>query len=941
MLSNRNRPALRAALWYAALGAAWIYFSDRLLSATVRDLAVVSRVQMYKGWLFVLLSALLVFVLVRNYLRVSERALRALRESENRYRSIYETSIDGILYTMPDGAIVSANPAACRILGRTEAEICLLGRAGLIATGNPGLTEGLETLQQTGQWSGRLAFLRGDGSRFEAEVSTATFSDHLGQARASVIFRDDSARLAAAEALREAEEAERALIECSPVALYSLDFEGKVLSWNPAAQRIFGWSADEVLGQHIPIIPEDQRREYGQLLSRMRGGEFFTGREMVRQRRGGELFDASLSTAPIKDAQGRTVAVMAAVEDITERKKAERTLRANEERYRGIFENHGAAMLMIRPSDGRIVHANPAAAQFYGWSREWLCSMNIGDINSLPREQLAAEMALARTQRRSTFRFLHLLADGTQRWVEVFSSPVKVDGETLLYSIIHDVTRLHETEVALARSNRLHALLSEANHVIMRATEPDRLVQDICDLAVSVGGFRYVFVGRAQPDGTQRLIASAGDDHGAMQAVAELSAKGAHDAFRPSLQALSQGSRVVINNHGQLGSVALRAIADRFGIGSAASFPLHAGGKLTGTLTFLASEQDFFTDAELNTLEIVASDLSFGLELLAQRAERRALSAELQQAERRWRFALEGAGQAVMEWDIVTNATYFSPAWYQLIGEEVGEARSTVDEWLLRVHPDEVAAVRKSLDNHLGGHEPAYALEHRVRHRDGTYRWVLCRASVTSRSADGTPLMLIATLTDVTRRHVADERLALKVRRAQVLLALPAEAETSPEGEFLRRAARHAEEFTGSTVSFVHFVNPDEETVDLVAWSRRTLDERAGVAFDPHDPAGQAGASADAVRIPQPVVVNDMADISDTREGHGEQAELRRLVSVPVFSHGRVTMLVGVGNKAGPYDDDDVETVQLFANAIWRIVQHERDVNALRADAMRPPRDGE
>lgn len=126
----------------------------------------------------------------------------------------------------------------------------------------------------------------------------------------------------------------------------------------------------------------------------------------------------------------------------------------SEERYRQMFERSKAAALLIDPSDGAIVDANEAAAAFYGWSSTRLRRMHISDINTLSPEQTAAEMRRARDERRSHFLFRHRLADGEVRDVEAHSGPVRVDGRTLLYSIIHDVTERTRAEQALRRSER-------------------------------------------------------------------------------------------------------------------------------------------------------------------------------------------------------------------------------------------------------------------------------------------------------------------------------------------------------------------------------------------------------------------------------------------------------------------------------------------------------
>ncbi|GAB4482706.1 MAG: hypothetical protein Kow0088_25660 [Anaerolineales bacterium] len=129
-----------------------------------------------------------------------------------------------------------------------------------------------------------------------------------------------------------------------------------------------------------------------------------------------------------------------------QRRAAEESLRTSEERYRSLFANNHAVMLLIDPQDGQIVDANPAAEKFYGWSHAELVTKKISDINILSAEEVKAEMAKAQAQQRNHFFFKHRLASGEVRHVEVYSGPIKVDSRSLLYSIIHDITQRVEAE---------------------------------------------------------------------------------------------------------------------------------------------------------------------------------------------------------------------------------------------------------------------------------------------------------------------------------------------------------------------------------------------------------------------------------------------------------------------------------------------------------------
>ncbi|MDP3337774.1 MAG: PAS domain S-box protein, partial [Rhodoferax sp.] len=168
-------------------------------------------------------------------------------------------------------------------------------------------------------------------------------------------------------------------------------------------------------------------------------------------------------------------------------------------------------------------------------------------------------------------------------------------------------------------------------------------------------------------------------------------------------------------------------------------------------------------------------------------------------------------------------------------------------------------------------------------------------------------------------------------RRTQALLDLPAAAETMDERSFMQHGLGVAEQLTGSQIGFIHFVNEDQESIELVTWSSDTLAHYCTAAFDSHYPISQAGIWADALRQKKTVVFNDYAHAADKHglpEGH---ARLDRLISVPVLEGGLVRMMAGVGNKPTFYTDADSETVRLMAEAIWRIVRQRRAEVALKS----------
>ncbi len=130
--------------------------------------------------------------------------------------------------------------------------------------------------------------------------------------------------------------------------------------------------------------------------------------------------------------------------------------------YSQMFAANRAVEMLIDPADGRIVDANRAAERFYGYTREQLLQMNISAINTLSADQIANEMARARELERDCFHFRHRLANGQIRDVEVHSGPLEVDGRTVLYSIVHDISERVQAEQELRIAETFFNTTSEA-----------------------------------------------------------------------------------------------------------------------------------------------------------------------------------------------------------------------------------------------------------------------------------------------------------------------------------------------------------------------------------------------------------------------------------------------------------------------------------------------
>jgi PAS domain S-box-containing protein len=312
------------------------------------------------------------------------------------------------------------------------------------------------------------------------------------------------------------------------------------------------------------------------------------------------------------------------------------------------------------------------------------------------------------------------------------------------------------------------------------------------------------------------------------------------------------------------------------------------------------------------------------ISMAADVTERKRAAERLRDSEERLRLALSAANQGLYDLNVQTGEAIVSSEYANMLGYDPENFRETNAAWIERLHPDDHDRVAQAYRDYVEGRTNNYAVEFRQRAADGSWKWILSLGRIVGRDSDGHPLRLLGTHTDITALKQAEEQLRLMARRAEAMLDLPAAIDLLDEQSFMQRGQELAEDLTGSRIAFIHFVNADEETIELVAWSRSTLAHYCRAAHDKHYPISQAGIWADALRERRPVVFNDYQGYAQKRGLPDGHAELNRLISVPVIAESRVAMLAGVGNKTSDYTDFDVETVQLIANEIWRVVSRAR-----------------
>jgi len=264
-----------------------------------------------------------------------------------------------------------------------------------------------------------------------------------------------------------------AIVESSDDAIISKTLEGVVTSWNRGAQRIFGYSAEEVVGQHISLLmPPERFEDMRRILERVRRGERVDHYETKRRTKDGRIIDVSLTVSPVRDADGNIIGASKVARDITEQKRA--AVERKEAEFRNVLESAPDA-IVITSDQGRIVRLNRQAEAIFGYTREELLGEPVEILmperfrERHPKHR-AAYSPKSRPRPMGTGLELYgRRKDGGEFPVDITLSPMEITDGFLIISVIRDITDRRRTEEQLVKLSR--AVEQSANLVIIADTQ--------------------------------------------------------------------------------------------------------------------------------------------------------------------------------------------------------------------------------------------------------------------------------------------------------------------------------------------------------------------------------------------------------------------------------------------------------------------------------------
>ncbi|MBB5049884.1 PAS domain S-box-containing protein [Rhodopseudomonas rhenobacensis] len=367
------------------------------------------------------------------------------------FRSIVDSASDGILLIDANACVRVFNPACERLFGYTSAEV--------IGHKVTQLMPGQDYLWQHGSVSSGFG-RRKDGSIFPLDLSVG--QDNSSHTVAFVgIVRDLTERRRAAQAMRDSERNYRLLVEgVTDYAIYMLDLDGHITSWNSGAQRIKQYTASEVLGKHVSGFHTEEERQRGVPEQHLEIAKQ-TGRYEAngwRRRKDGSLFWAHVVIEPLRNERGQPIGFAKVTSDITERRRAEQVIREADARINTLIETVVDGVLLFG-ADGEIQIFNAACQRLFGYRAEEMIGQNVKILMDRADEVelgllLGQEHQLAGTVREMTGR----RKDGSAFPMDLSVGEARQDGEVVYVGVIHDLTDRKRTEQQLVQAQKMETV---------------------------------------------------------------------------------------------------------------------------------------------------------------------------------------------------------------------------------------------------------------------------------------------------------------------------------------------------------------------------------------------------------------------------------------------------------------------------------------------------
>jgi PAS domain S-box-containing protein len=593
-----------------------------------------------------------------------------------------------------------------------------------------------------------------DGKSVYVSLTISPVKDSMGNiVGASKICRDITEK----KKFEEQKDLFASIINSSDDAILSLTLNGTITSWNHGAEKIFGYSSEEVIDKHVSILlPPNVSGEENEIMRKISSGESIKHYETERMRKDGKIINLSLTISPIKDLYGNITGAAGICRDITERKEAAAKLNESRELYRHTLDNMMEGV-QIHDYEWKYIYVNDALVKYSHYKKEDLLGYTLFEkypgIENTNLFKVLNKCMIERISEHLETEFV--FPDGSKAFFELSIQPVP-EG---LFILSIDITQRKKDEEKINKANRLYAFISQINQSIVHIKDKQNLFDKACEVAFEVGKFKYAWIGMIDANsGNLNLVAQSGFAADDLAIYKDVDYRSPAILPTPLGQAITTGEYVCVNDsmtdHRMEG---FKELAAKRGYHSNIVLPIKQSGKTVGVFCCNSSVTNFFDKEEIELLTEAAGDISFALDVYKQEEERTEYEKKLEDSELSMREAQSVANIGSWEHDYLTNIVTWSEELCRIYGLQPDQTIQSVESFLSFIHPDDAAFVRSQVQEALLKSK-GHSFYCKVIRKDGAIRHVYTKSRFKFDNA-GKPIGIYGITHDITERKETELQL--------------------------------------------------------------------------------------------------------------------------------------------------------------------------------------
>lgn len=705
MLKEFIKYEIRVAFIYWIFGIIWIYISDHLLETLFPNTEWLTRAQNYNGWFFVTASALLIYFLFQHYFSYQRQIQRSLIESEEKFRSVFESANVGKSITKLTGEI-SVNQAFADLLGYTREELAQRTWQSITPPEEvEWVQKHLDELLATGAESTRIKkrYFHKNGSIIWADVSVAIRRDASGNPMNFITtVVDITSQKQTEDALRHSHDLMRYIIEHNRSAVAVHDKDLNYIYVSQSYLKDYNVIEKDIIGKHHYEVFPDLPQKWRYVHQRALAGEILSAEDDPYYRDDGSMEWTRWECRPWYEGDGSIGGIIVYTEVITKRKQMEQALRESEERLRLAVESAQQGIYDLDLETGNVV-VNDIFATMLGYDPKtfvetyeiWRKRLHPDDVE-FSVKYLQDYLDGLRDKYQIEFRMR--TASGEYIWVLSTGKIVEydIDGKPKRMLGTHtNITGLKNLEIEKNLFSNLFE--NSLNEIFLFDVNTLRFKQ-VNKAALDNLGYTEEEICQLTPLDIKPFI----NWNDFEQLINPLRTDPGNQIIFETIHQRKDGTRYPVEVHLQLQQL---------------------------------GNEPIFT--------AIILDIS----------ERKKTEEILRSEHERLEGIIEGTNVGTWEWNIQTGQSIFNERWAEIIGYTLEEiSPTTFDTWSKYVHPDDLVASNEAIQKHINGELEYYEMEARMKHKDGHWVWVLDRGKVTSWSEDGKPVWMQGTHQDITQR---------------------------------------------------------------------------------------------------------------------------------------------------------------------------------------------